>query len=159
MGNFINVRYRIYIAQNGLKLPEFVTKQYTTKCYKMYYNLQYKIAKLDKCAILLFHFLAERMDNSNNIVHVKSLRTEFINHSNKNLGINYKDETVKKAFAQLVKNDLMIKYDVKSDYTLNPIHVFKGSEEKRIRLLQTLINTINDIPKTKSNYKRALGLK
>jgi len=159
MVKVIYVKYRFFETIGGMILSKYVTKKYTSECYKVYYNMQYKIAKLDKCAILLFLFLSEKMDKSNNIVHVKSIRTEFINHSKKNLGIDYKDDTVKKAFAQLVKNDLLIQYDTKIDYTVNPIHVFKESEEKRKSILQSLIKTFNGITKTKSNYKRALGLK
>jgi hypothetical protein len=160
MGKTINVKYVIYVKEEDLMLPKYVTKQYTTVGYILYENVQYKIAKLDKCAMLLFHFLAEKMDQSNNITHTVALRKEFVAHANKNLSIDFKDDTVKKAFSQLVKNDLIIKYDVKSDFTMNPRHVFKSTEENRKKLLQTLIKTFSAYNlNTKSNYKSALGLK
>ena len=72
----------------------------------------------------------------------------------------FKDDTIKKAFYQLVKEDLIIKYKLKSEFTLNPRHVFKSTEEDRKKLIQTLINTFSNFKSnTKSNYKKALGIK
>jgi hypothetical protein len=160
MGKTINVKYVIYVEDEDLFLPKYVTVKYTASGYMLYENVQYKIAQLNKCAMLLFHFLSEKMDLSNNIVHTVALRKEFITHANKNLSLDFKDDTVKKAFSQLVKKDLIIKYDVKSDFTMNPRHVFKSSEENRKKLIQALINTFSKCNlNTKSNYKRALGLK
>jgi hypothetical protein len=159
MSKSINVKYlEKYVDDDGILIPNWKTKQFSTESYKVYDNVQYKLAKLDKCATLLFHYLCEQMDSSNNIVHVQALRKGFIAHANKNLGHPFEDDTVKKAFSKLVKQLLIINYDVKSDFTINPRHVFKGSEEQRKKLIQTLIKTFNKSQFTKSNYKKALGL-
>jgi hypothetical protein len=159
MSKLINVKYvEKYADDDGILIPNWKTKQFSTESYKVYDNVQYKLAKLDKCATLLFHYLCEQMDCSNNIVHVQALRKGFIAHGKKNLGSSFEDDTVKKAFSKLVKQLLIINYDVKSDFTMNPRHVFKGSEEQRKRLIQTLIKTFNESQVTKSNYKKALGL-
>jgi hypothetical protein len=160
MGKTINVKYVIYVEKDGIKLPKYLTVKYATIGYKMYNNVQYKLASIDKCALLLFHFLAEKMDESNNITHTVVIRKEFIAHAKTNLSIDFKDDTVKKAWYQLVKEDLIIKYKLKSEFTMNPRHVFKSTEEDRKKLIQTLIKTFSSFKSySDSNYKKALGLK
>jgi hypothetical protein len=154
----INVKWKVYVNENGIKVVNFRTKSFTTDCYKLYNNTSYKFAKLDMTAILLFHYICENMDDSNNIVHTCALRREYIAHSKKNLGRNVKDETVKKAFIKLVKVGLLINYDVKSDFTVNPRHVSKSSEEIRRSLINTLLRKMALTSVTKSNFKRALGI-
>jgi hypothetical protein len=155
----INVKWRIYVNQGGNLLPKYVSKNYRNDGYKFYENIQHRLAKLNKAEYLFFHFICEKMDESNNIVHTKHLRQEFLVHASKNLGLNYKDETIKKAFAKLVKVGLIINYDVKSDYTVNPSHVFKSSEKRRSGIIQTIINQMIKMKNTKSNFKSALGIK
>lgn len=153
----IVVKIRNYVNQGGIFIPKYVSKTYTTDGYKLYENISYKIAKLDRTAILLFHFICEEMDQSNNIVHTRALRKNFISHANKNMSIQVKDETVKKAFNKLVKVGLVINYDIRSDFTVNPRHVFKGAEKQRQSLLNTLLHSMKGQTITKSNYRSALG--
>lgn len=154
----IIVKWNIYVNKNGIKRPAFRSKSYTTAGYKVYSNTSYKLAKLDKTANLLYHFVCEEMDESNNIVHTHVLRKKFIEHARKNLSINVKDDTVKKAFNKLVKVELLINYDQNSDFTVNPRHVFKGPEKQREKLMNQLIHTMKKHPKTRSNFKSALGI-
>jgi hypothetical protein len=158
MGN-INVKWKVYVNENGFMVPSYKTMNYTTDGYKLYNNVSYKFAKLDMTAILLFHFICEKMDESNNIVHTHALRKEFIAHSKKNLSRNVKDDTVKKAFTKLVKVGLLINYDHKSDFTVNPRHVFKCGEENRKKMMNALIYSMMRVSGTKSNFKIALGIK
>lgn len=118
--------------------------------YKTYSNVQYKTFKLSNCAIHFLHFLCEKMDNKNNIVHTKKIRTEFIKHLQKNCGSSYKDETVKKGFYELIDSNLVINYGKKLDYTINPFHYFKDSEKARKSLIEELIKfAINNRGKMK----------
>jgi hypothetical protein len=155
----INVKWRIYVNQGGALLPKFVTKVYTTNGYTFYENTHYKLALLNKAEYLFFHFVCEQMDESNNIVHTKALRTAFLTHARKNLNLKYQDDTIKKAFAKLVKVGLIINYDVKSDFTVNPRHVFKGSKTQRKSIIQVIINQLYNLSNTTSNFKNALGIK
>jgi hypothetical protein len=159
MGKLINVKYvENYVDEGGIKIPNWKTKQFSSESYKLYDNVQYKLAKLDKCSTLFFFYLCEQMDPSNNITHTQALREGFIAHARKNLGEPYENETVKKAFSKLVKELLIINYDIRADCTMNPRHVFKGSEEARKELIQKLIKALINLNVTKSNYKKALGL-
>jgi DNA-binding transcriptional regulator YhcF (GntR family) len=99
------------------------------------------------------------MDIANTIIHTHELRREFIQHARKNLGKNVKDETVKKAFGKLVKAELLINYDEKSVFTVNPQHVYRNSEDSRRKLINALIYEMIRINSTKSNFMKALGIK
>jgi hypothetical protein len=158
MGKIV-VKWRIYEKNGNVRLPKHVSKTYSNDGYKFYENIQYRLAKLNKAEYMFFHFICEKMDESNNIVHTKHLRQEFIAHATKNLCLNYKDDTIKKAFAKLVKIGLIIRYDVKSDYTVNPRHVFKCSEKNRTDIIQTIISQLIMLKHTRSNFKDALGIK
>jgi hypothetical protein len=154
----IVVRWRYVELDEGLILYKYATKKYSSIHYNVYENIQYKLAELNKLAYLLFHFICEKMDESNNIVHTQSIRNEFIKHVKSNLNLDYKDGTVKKAFAKLVKVCLIINYDIKSHFTVNPRHVFKGFENERRELIQQLIKSCKENNTKKSNFREALGI-
>ena len=154
----INVKWRIYKLQGDILLADIVSKTFSAEGYVLYENVIFKLATLDKTATLLFHFVCEKMDNSNNIVHTAALRNQFIQFAKQNCSLSYTDQTVKKAFAKLVKVGLIINYDTRCDFTVNPRHVFKGSNEKRKELMQQLIKTLINKKVTKSNFKFALGI-
>ena len=155
----INVKWRKYEYSEGILVPNYRSKNYTTEGYKVYKNINYLLAKVDKCANLFFNYLCENMDDSNNIVHTSILRKQFILFAKSNFSIDYKDDTVKKAFNKLVKVGLIINYDKRSDFTVNPRHVFKGSEKSRKEIIQCIINCLINLSGTSSNYKSALGIK
>jgi hypothetical protein len=157
--NQISVKYSYALKTEGDTIkPLFKTKTYTTKGYKFYENIMYKIAKLDRCSTLLFHFLCEEMDESNTIHSTAAVRSEFIRKFIQIAGLKFKDETVKKALSKLIKAELIIKYGKRIDYTVNPQHVFKGSETARKSLIQKIIYDQRNKNNYKSNYKSALGL-
>ena len=155
----IQVKWIVYVNHQDVWISSFKTKKFTTNGYKLYNNVNHLLAKVDKCAYLFFHFICEKMDDSNNIVHTSFLRNEFILFTKSNALIDYKDDTVKKAFIKLVKVGLIINYDKRSDFTVNPKHVFKGSEKSRKEIIQGIIYCLKKLPKTCSNYKSALGIK
>ena len=155
----INVKWKIYENSQDILVPRWKSKNYTTNGYKLYNNVMCRLAKVDKCASLFFHFICEKMDDSNNIVHTSILRNDFIKFSKSNLSLDYKDDTVKKAFIKLVKVGLIINYDKRADFTVNPKHVFNGSEQSRKKIIQGVIYCLKKLPKTSSNYKYALGIK
>jgi hypothetical protein len=155
----IQVKYKEYVNDQNVLISSFKTEKFTTNGYKLYNNVIYRLAQVDKCAYLLFHFICENMDDSNNIIHTSSLRNDFIKFSKSNLLIDYKDDTVKKAFIKLVKVGLIINYDKRYDFTVNPRHVFKGSEQSRKKIIQGVIYFLKKLQKTSPNYKSALGIK
>jgi hypothetical protein len=122
---------------DSIKIPK--SKRYTKLKTSRYHNCQHKLAPLTKCAEMLLRFITEEMDNTNGVTHTLMLRIRFRYQMNKNCGLKYKDDTVKKAFYELVTQDLVIKYVGKGDYLVNPKYHFNGSETDRIALIQQLI--------------------
>jgi len=111
----------------------------TKTCTKRYHNSQHKLAKLDKSSEMLLRFITEEMDKSNSILHSHYLRKKFNAHMEKDCGKTYQDDTIKKAFAKLVKVKLLIRYGEKQMYTVNPIHYFNGTESERKKLIGQLL--------------------
>ena len=154
----ITVKSRYYVIDDDLLTTKYRSHVFTSEHVKIYSNTQYKLAMLDKATCLFYLFICEEMDAVNNIVHTQVLRNRFIAHAKKNLSLNYKDDTLKKSFSKLVKVGLIINYDRRSDFTINPRHAFKGNETDRKKFMQMLIFECGKLKNTKSNYKMALGL-
>jgi hypothetical protein len=154
----ITVKSRYHVLDGDVLITKYRSHVFTSEHIKIFSNTQYKLAMLDKATCLFFLFICEKMDDSNNIVHTQALRSKFIIHAKKNLGLVYQDETLKKAFSKLVKVGLIINYDKKSDFTVNPRHAFKGNELERKKFMQMLIYECKKLKNTRSNYKMALGL-
>ena len=155
----ITVKSRYHVMDEDVLTTKYSSHVFTSDHIKIYSNTQYKLAMLDKATCLFYLFICEEMDASNNIVHTHVLRNQFIAHAKKNLNMDYKDATLKKSFSKLVKVGLIINYDKRSDFTVNPRHAFKGNEKDRKEFMQMLIFDCGKLKNTKSNYKMALGLK
>lgn len=154
------VRYVDKMKKSGnVKIPTYKSKRVVTSKTVRYHNCQHKLAPLNKCAGMLLLFICENMDEDNNIDHTSGLRRKFRYHLNKNCSVTYSDDTVKKAFYQLVEQDLIISFGVKTEYVVNPLYHFNDTEKKRISLIQKLIYwaKTNPAPK-KSNILRAFGV-
>ena len=137
---YSNVRYidSVHVS-GGVSIPVYKTKRYTKFKTSRYHNCQHKLAKITKCAEMLLRFLTEEMDCDNGVTHTFALRRKFRFHMSKDCGLKYKDDTVKKAFYELVAQDLVVKYASKTDYLVNPKYYYGRSEQKRIALIQQLI--------------------
>lgn len=143
--------------EDGIKEAVHSTKKVKKASVKRYMSNQHKHARLTKCAEMLLRFLTEEMDEANNISHTQMLRTRFRDHMKKDCSLEFTDDTVKKAFYSLVNEGLIIKYGSRLDYTVNPMCYFKGSEEKRVKILTQLLRFARTAPSS-SNVKSALGL-
>lgn len=154
----ITVKSRYYVPDGDVLTTKYRSHVFTSEHVKIFSNTQYKLAMIDKATCLFYLFICEEMDALNNIVHTHVLRSQFIAHAKKNLNMDYKDDTLKKSFSKLVKVGLIVNYDKRSDFTVNPRHAFKGNETERKEFMQMLIYDCNKLKNTKSNYKMALGL-
>lgn len=157
--NYHIIRYVVkYVtSEDGIKEAVFSTKKVKKASVKRYMSDQHKLAQVSKCAEMLLRFLTEEMDLSNNICHSLNLRTNFLQHMKKDCGLEYNDDTVKKAFYSLVKVGLVISYGTKVDYTVNPLHYFKGTEKQRKEVITELLR-LEKKANPKSNLKKALSL-
>ena len=144
---------------DGVKLPIYKSKSFIKDNVRRFQNCQHKLIQITKTAEMYLRFLTEEMDNSNVIHITQSTRVTFRQQMKKDCGIDFKDDTIKKALKQLVDAGLVIKMGAKIDYTINPAHFFKGTDKARKKLLQSLIQHWIDDPVGNSNIKDALGLK
>lgn len=145
--------------ENGVKSLIYKKKRVNSSKTVRFKNCQHKLARLTKCADMLLLFICENMDKDNNIDHTSGLRKKFRYHMNKNCSITYSDDTIKKAFYQLVEQDLIISFGVKTEYVVNPLYHFNDTEKKRISLIQQLIYWAKTEPAPKnSNIIRAFGV-
>ena len=141
---------------DGIKTPIYQSKRVSKLYVKTYANCQHKLATVSRCAERFVYFLAEEMDTMNTIHHNKVVRTNFIKQASKNYGLSFKDDTVKKAFYELLKVDLVMRYG-KSDYCVNPLHLYKGSEEERKKLISSLINNARRSTNPHCTLRRGLN--
>lgn len=146
-----------YQKEDGMLIPEYTSTYFTSLGYKVYENVFHKQVKLNSCSLKLFHFLCEQMKNDNTIHHTKGERNRFIHYCKKNASITYSHDTIKASYSQLKKVGLLINFDSKCDFIVNPKHIFKGSEKDRQKLINKIILSLSGRD-TKSNYYRALGL-
>lgn len=135
--------YTRYVAgyrkdESGILLPIYKTKTYTKNSVKRYMNCMHKLAKVGRCAVMYIHFLSEEMDGSNGFSHTAQLRSKFIRQIHRSTGTKYTDRTVKHALKELISAGLVITYGRRLDYTVNPLHYFKGSEKERKDLIYSL---------------------
>jgi tRNA/tmRNA/rRNA uracil-C5-methylase (TrmA/RlmC/RlmD family) len=144
--------------EDGYILPNYKWFKYTvTDSIKRYKNCQHKLLKVSKCANALINYLSENMDSDNSFIHTKKLRDDFRSFISKIAQINYSDATVKRALKELTDASLLIKMGPKSEYRVNPLHFFQGSEKSREELLKELCRK-SETRDFRSNIKEALGL-
>lgn len=147
-----------YVAdEDGISMPVYKTKKTTKSCVQRYMCCQHKLAKLTKCAEMLLRFITEEMDQSNNICHSVQLRRKFGGQMKVSCNLVYVDDTIKKAFYELVNHGLIVSYGIKTDYTVNPLYYFKGSEKSREIIITHLLRKARN-PNPGSNIKQALGI-
>ena len=154
MSKKIQITKVSYYKEDGISLQN---TYFTTQGYKVYSNFFHKLVRLNTCSNRLFHFLCEQMKKDNTIHHTKGERNRFIDYCKKNASINYTHQTIKASYSTLKKVGLLINFDSKCDFIVNPKHVFKGSEKDRQKLINKIILSLSGRD-TKSNYYRALGL-
>jgi hypothetical protein len=145
-------------VSGGVSIPIYKNKRFSKKKTSRISNSQHKLAPIDKCAEMLMRYLQETMDDTNGITHTVAMRRKFRYHMSKDCLLTYEDDTVKKAFYQLVAQDLVIIYSAKTDYVVNPKYFFNGSEQKRIKLLNQLISWAKKQTPVHQGMLDALGI-
>lgn len=142
------------------KLPDWRTKRFTVEHVKRYNNHSHRMKGLSDCAFKLIGYLAEGCSIHNNtVINIISEREKFISHYRKSCGGKYKDDTVKKAYSELVEHYLLIKFDKKSIYVVSPVYHHTGEEELRRKSLQELcVYAYSNNTKNHIRARKALGI-
>ena len=137
----------------------YKTKRVATSSTKRYYNSLQKTSKLPSAARDLLDYISERMGENNEVENTLGLRDGFLKHMNKDCAVKYSHQTVHKAFQKLKKHGLLImRVKLRKVYTVNPLHYFKGTENKRKKLLRELYNEACKSGSSGSASRKALGL-
>ena len=146
-------------GKDGIWEPFWVNIKFTKNHVRRYNNHSHRTAKLTPCAKLLLDFICEEANSHDNTVfNALSERKRFIDFCKKNCKIQYKDETVKKAYYNLRDNHLLLSYTGKGVFTLNPRYLFIGSEKARRELMQEACSFASEMIGSKGVLMRtALG--
>lgn len=92
------------------------------------------------------------MDENNYITNCKQTRNRF-NNLIKKIGQKlYSDSTINKCFLGLVNNNLLLKQKSRGLYQVSPLFFFKGTEEKRAKVIRKELEELNKVPINK--YRR-----
>lgn len=138
---------------------DFATKAVSLICVKNYENHMHKTASLTPAARNLLDYLVQNMNKQNEIGNTHLVRSSFLHFMSKNCGVNYAEETVNKGFQELKAADLLISFDKKRGvYVVNPLYYFRGNEDKRKSLLQSMLNKTPQGKYAGTNLKKALGV-
>lgn len=125
---------------NGIYVP---IKQKTTfnAPYMQYFkDFERKRAELDRCSSMLLGFLITTIDDQNRVYINKIIKNDFIKYSQEILGLEkaYSQTSINNALSKLRKADILIQtYSVGVNY-LNPVLVFKGSQEERAKVIKRI---------------------
>lgn len=144
----------------GNIIPLFTTKKVIVLSVKRYFNCIHKTHSLSPASRNLLDYLTETMNSENEIGNNAFFKMEFIAFIFKTCGIKYSDNTINKGFQELKKADILISFAKrKSVYTVNPLYFFKGTEAKRTKLLQKMLNASPDGKHLDTNLSSALNVK
>lgn len=148
----------LYEDQSGILIPKAVTRRFKKSGMTVVFNSVHKIIQLRKASVAVLYFLAEQMDReTNEITNGEQLRSKFKSHL-KNMGVKpILDSSHHKAIQELVKTDFLIKTPTRGLYIVNPRHIHKTSLEKRGKLLEKLLNHLNEDAWHRTNLLRAMG--
>jgi len=148
-----------YQLSGGVKIPTKICKLESATYVCRFNNCSHKLKQLSKVGFLLIHYLTEVMDTHNNCVSNSSYhRQQFLLWVKQSCNRTFKDSAVQKGFVQLKKLDLIISFDKRSYFSVNPLHFCKCSLNDRKRMIMNLCIMYFANPKKTSNLRRAFGI-
>ena len=129
-------------VQEGIKIPETGYKKVDNTFIKQYNNAIYLLAGLNKSARDLLDYLIRLMDNQNMVASNFKIRDDFISFVSKctDGDIMYTHNTVKKAFATLLKKELILQGEKRGLYKVNPEYFFKEGNRERIEEISLVLS-------------------
>lgn len=113
-----------------------------------YFNSQHLLYQLGKDARAFYDFLCEKMNNGNLITIDAALKLSFVHYFSSIHKPSPPSVNSLSTYVSNMKNlGLLIEMgNLRSGfYCINPKYAFKGSKEKRIKLLQTLIKSRGEL--------------
>jgi len=141
----------------NLELLRFASVAVESAFTKRYFNSLPLLMRLSRAERIFLDFVTEEMDDQNLITNCAQVRNKFNQLLNKIGQDHYSDSTIHRCFANLTKNNLLIKLKGRGLYQISPVFFFKGSEEQRAKVLRKLLEAINKEPINKLRRKLIIG--
>ena len=135
----VRVIEKIITDDKGIKSCQFKYVYTPTKFAKMF-DFPKEFEFLGLCPRLLMRFLQERVGKSTIVYNCSVSQIEFLSFSNQ----SYTPNTINKAYAELVKLDLLISLK-RGYYAVNPIYYYKGSQADREKILKKILEFKNNV--------------
>lgn len=114
-----------------IKKLKFYSVVVEGKSTKRYHNCISLILQLSKCARVLLDFILEEMDDNNRVTNSQLFKSKFNGLITKFGYRKYSDNSINKAFGELVKFELIKSLKERSLYKVNPIFFYNGTEKSR----------------------------
>jgi hypothetical protein len=121
---------------------------------KRYFWSSHLLMRLSRSERIFLDFITEEMDENNYITNCKLTRNRFNNLLKKIGQKPYSDSTINKCFLGLVDSNLIVKQKNRGLYQVSPLFFFKGTEEKRAKVIRNGLEELNKVPINK--YRREL---
>lgn len=127
------------VLVGDLYRPLYAQKVVESFFLRMYPNHLHHIAKLSRCALILFYWCADKAPSGKATVFNNShVKAEFIDFCKKHCGLTYTDSAVKAAFQQLSRQHLLIPHG-RGAFIINPLHYFRGTEAQRVQVIKDVL--------------------
>ena len=157
---FIRARVNYYSKdKDGTYTKKSFYKNCVKESVKSYFNWHHLLAKLSPTTLSVLFYLAEKMDEENNeISHNKTIIRSY-QEFRQSIGLKKcSDSAVKSAYQDLKKTNIFIQTPERGNYVVNPIYLFKGSEESRRHCINTLLEHTKHTHWDKTNLQDALNI-
>lgn len=102
--------------------------------------------KLSKSERIFLDFITEEMDENNFITNCVQTRDKFNSLLRKVGQESYSESTIHRCFKGLIENNLINKANARGLYQISPLFYFKGSEEKRAKVLRKILELVSQKP-------------
>lgn len=134
-----NVKYLGIDPNASEQLERPAIKWYTMKVEKNYTKKYHcalaSLMILSGSARAVLDVAVEVMDKDNLVTNSASFKDD-VNRLVSIHGKPFSDNTINKAFAELSREDFLIKGKKRGLYKVNPVYYFKGTEEERIKAIR-----------------------
>lgn len=156
---FIVTRTLFYHEEGKYKIKKTFTKKYTKEHVRFFFDWQHRLMSLSPTSISLLFYLTEHMDSvTNEVCHNKATIRRY-QEFRKSIGKKVcSDAAVRKGFQQLKKNNVLISTPEIGNYIVNPVYLYKETDDCRKICINRLLDKTQDINWNETNLCEALGI-
>lgn len=142
--------------EDGYKLPIKNRVKVRKDGITRYCNCLHLLSKISARERMVLDYLCEQMECDNAIYITPAFKLKMIMFFMKNCGFTMKDQAVRSYLFKLSNLGLLINFQGKGTYVVNPKYYFKGTLQERNTLISSILNSLNIHPSKFS--KKALRI-